>query len=41
MAKLNPITLDIEYGTDIIGDTPRLVFVLSIIPSARITSPAM
>ena len=36
--KFNPVICDILYGTEIIGDTPRLAFVFSVNPKAKINN---
>lgn len=37
--KFNPVICDILYGTEIMGDTPRLAFVFSVNPKAKINNP--
>lgn len=39
--KFNPVICDILYGTEIMGDTPRLAFVFSVNPKAKINNPTM
>ena len=38
--RLIPAKADILKGIEIMGDTPRPVFVFNVMPKARITIPA-